>query len=102
MDHVQVAAHTQGKFDATPLRPVVQIGIGSLDDSMSENRVDDFVISCDDCVMKHTRTCGECIVSFICDREPGDAVVIDAAKVRALRLLHEAGMVPDLRLQRSS
>ena len=58
-------------------------------------------ISCDDCVMQHTRACDDCVVSFICGREPGDAVVLDVAEMRAVRLLGEAGLVPGLRLQRS-
>jgi len=54
-------------------------------------------ISCDDCVMQHTRACDDCVVTFICGREPGEAVVIDAAEARAVRLLGEAGLVPPLR-----
>ena len=55
------------------------------------------VISCDDCVMQHTSACDECVVTFICNREPDEAVVIDAAEVRAVRLLGDAGLVPHLR-----
>ena len=59
-------------------------------------------ISCDDCVMQHTTACDDCVVTFICGREPGDAVVLDVAEMRAVRLLGDAGLVPRLRLQRSS
>jgi len=59
-------------------------------------------ITCDDCVMQHTPACDDCVVSFICGREPGDAVVLDVAEMRAVRLLGDAGLVPHLRLQRSS
>jgi hypothetical protein len=59
-------------------------------------------ISCDDCVMQHTLACGDCVVSFICGREPGDAVVLDVTEMRAVRLLGDAGLVPHLRLRRSS
>ncbi len=58
-------------------------------------------ISCDDCVMQHTRICDDCVVTFICGRQPGDAVILDVAEVRAVRLLGEAGLVPQLRLLRS-
>ncbi len=58
-------------------------------------------INCDECTMQHTSACADCVVTFICDREPGRAVVVDVVEVRALRLLHEAGMVPDLRLRAS-
>jgi hypothetical protein len=54
-------------------------------------------ISCEECKMQHTTACEGCVVSFICDREPDDAVVIDVAEVRALRLLGQSGLVPPLR-----
>lgn len=57
-------------------------------------------ISCDECVMEGTSACADCVVTFLCEREPGDAVVIDVAEVRALRLLEEGGLVPGLRHQR--
>jgi hypothetical protein len=47
--------------------------------------------------MRHTDACDDCVVTFICDREPGDAVVIDATEARAVRLLSQAGLVPGLR-----
>jgi hypothetical protein len=52
------------------------------------------VISCDDCAMQNTSTCDDCMVSFILNREPGDAVVFDAAEARALRMLTQVGLVP--------
>ena len=55
------------------------------------------IISCDDCRMKDTSACADCIVTFICDREPGDAVIIDADEARAVRLLARSGLVPTLR-----
>ncbi|MFM8303992.1 MAG: hypothetical protein ACKOA9_06815 [Actinomycetota bacterium] len=55
------------------------------------------LIDCDDCTMQGTDTCADCVVSFIVGREPGDAVVIDVAEARAVRLLARAGLVPDLR-----
>ena len=54
-------------------------------------------ISCDDCTMQHTDACGDCIVTFICGREPDDAIIIDAAEERAVRMLIRSGLVPDLR-----
>jgi hypothetical protein len=54
-------------------------------------------ISCDDCVMQHTDACGDCVVTFICNREPDDAVIIDADEERAVRLLIRNGLVPELR-----
>lgn len=54
-------------------------------------------ISCDECRMRDSSACEECVVTFICDRDPCDAVVIEAEEVRALRLLGRAGLVPPLR-----
>jgi hypothetical protein len=56
-------------------------------------------ISCDDCVMQDSPACEDCVVTFICGREPGEAVVFDVAEARAVRLLGEAGLVPPLRRQ---
>jgi hypothetical protein len=54
-------------------------------------------IDCDDCVLQETEACDDCVVSYICSREPDDAIVIDVAEARALRLLSGAGLVPELR-----
>ena len=56
-------------------------------------------IDCATCVMEHTSTCDDCIVTFLCDRDPEEAVVIDVGEVRALRLLHASGLAPELRHQ---
>ncbi len=54
-------------------------------------------ISCDDCMMRSTSACEGCVVTFICEREPDDAIIIDVAEERAIRLLGRAGLVPPLR-----
>ena len=58
-----------------------------------------FTISCDDCTMRATDACADCVVTFLCGREPDDAVTIDLAEQRAVRLLADAGLVPRLRHQ---
>lgn len=57
-------------------------------------------IDCDGCIMQGTDACTDCVVTFICDRSPEDAVVFDVAEERALRLLGRNGLVPPLRHQR--
>lgn len=57
-------------------------------------------ISCDDCVAQGTPVCGDCVVTFLCERDPGEAVVIDVAEARALRLLERGGLAPALRHRR--
>jgi hypothetical protein len=59
--------------------------------------MDDLRIDCDECVMRDTAACDDCVVSFIVKREPGDAVVVDVEEQRALRALGERGLVPGLR-----
>jgi hypothetical protein len=59
-------------------------------------------ISCDECTMQSTEACEGCVVTFICNREPEDAVIIDATEERALRLLNSSGLVPPLRHRRIS
>ena len=61
-----------------------------------------FTISCGDCAMRQSDVCGDCVVTFICDREPDDAVVIDVAEARAVRLLTDAGLLPGLRHARDT
>jgi hypothetical protein len=56
-----------------------------------------FIISCDDCVMQHTSACEDCVVTFLCDREPDEGILIDADEARAVRLLSGAGLAPRLR-----
>jgi hypothetical protein len=58
---------------------------------------DGLVIDCDDCAMQGTSACDDCVVTFICSRQPGEAVVIDVAEERAIRLLSTAGLLPRLR-----
>ena len=54
-------------------------------------------IDCDECAMQGTDACADCVVTFICSREPGEAVVVDVAEERAIRLLSGAGLLPELR-----
>ena len=60
------------------------------------------VIDCDSCALQATDACDDCIVSFLLDREPDDAVVIDASEARAMRMLGRAGLVPTLRFSRKA
>jgi hypothetical protein len=57
------------------------------------------IISCDDCAMQASPTCDDCVVTYICRRDPDDALIINAAEERAVRMLGQAGLVPRLRHQ---
>ena len=58
---------------------------------------DVLTIDCAECSLSGTATCADCVVTFLCGREPDEAVVIDVAVARAVRLLGQAGLVPTLR-----
>ena len=59
-------------------------------------------IDCGECVLDGTDACQDCVVTFLCDRVPGDAVMIDLAEERAIRMLADAGLAPGLRHRRRS
>jgi hypothetical protein len=59
-------------------------------------------IDCGDCRFQGTDECADCVVTFICGREPDDALIIDASEARAVRLLAGAGLLPKLRHERRS
>ena len=54
-------------------------------------------IDCATCVMRESHACDDCLVTFICDRQPDEAVVISLDELRSIRLLNEVGLVPGLR-----
>jgi hypothetical protein len=56
-----------------------------------------YTVDCADCAMRETAACDDCIVSFVVSREPGEALVVDVAEARAMRMLSRAGLVPELR-----
>jgi len=58
---------------------------------------DTITIDCASCVMRDTPTCEDCVVTFLCDREPTDAVLLDLTERQALRRLAQAGLAPRLR-----
>ena len=54
-------------------------------------------IDCATCIMRESEACDDCVVTFLCDREPTEAVLLDLAEVQALRRLAQAGLAPRLR-----
>ena len=57
-------------------------------------------IDCNDCTMQCSDACEDCLVTYVCSRDPGDAVVVDEAELVAMRTMAEVGLVPRLRHQR--
>lgn len=56
-----------------------------------------FVIDCDTCPVQHSEACDDCVVTYVCNRTPGDALLVDLGDLRALRMLSDGGLVPRLR-----
>lgn len=59
--------------------------------------MESIVIDCATCIARASDACHDCVVTYVCERDPDDALIIDVAEYRALRLLNEAGLVPELR-----
>jgi len=59
--------------------------------------MDTLRISCDDCCMRDSAACTDCVVTFLCARDATDAVVLDLDEQRALRRLAASGLVPEVR-----
>ena len=57
-------------------------------------------IDCDDCELRDTTACDDCLVTFVLGHRPGEALIVDVQEARAARLLAGAGLVPRLRHQR--
>ena len=73
--------------------PVVPVALGA----RAEEPAGVLTIDCAECAHQHTSTCDDCVVTFLVDRQPEDAVVVDADEARAVRLLERAGLVPGIR-----
>ena len=58
---------------------------------------DTLEIDCDTCIMRNSDACGDCLVTYICNREPEDAVIVTIDELRSMRMLSEAGLVPSLK-----
>lgn len=63
----------------------------------SESQGDVLSISCDDCAMRASAACDDCVVSFFCEDLGARAVVLDLEEQRTLKMLANAGLVPTLR-----
>lgn len=79
-----------------PIRIPVPVSVDAGPDPLGPGSAG-LVIDCETCVMAASDACGDCVVTFILGREPGDAVVVDADEERALRALGDGGLVPRLR-----
>jgi hypothetical protein len=56
-----------------------------------------FTIDCDECSQQHTTRCDDCVVTFICNRDEDDAVVLNIDELRTVKMLQNSGLVPELR-----
>ena len=58
---------------------------------------DPLLIDCDTCPAQGSSACDDCVVTYVCNRDPGTALVVDLSELRAFRLLSDGGLVPRLR-----
>lgn len=63
-------------------------------------RSDPISISCDECSLEGTRACDDCVVSFLLGSGETEAVIVDVMEARAMKLLHQAGLLPELRFEK--
>ena len=59
-------------------------------------------IDCETCEMRGTDACADCVVTFLCERDEQEAVVLDTGEQRVLHLLGREGLVPPLRHRTTS
>jgi len=67
------------------------------EDSLPTHTDPPLLIDCDECSLASTDACTDCMVTYLCSRQPGEAVVVELAEHRAITLLAGAGLVPPLR-----
>ena len=49
--------------------------------------------------MQCTSACDDCVVTFLVGQEAEDSLVLDLDQARVVRLLGNAGLVPDLKFR---
>lgn len=69
---------------------------------MNEMNGSGLTISCDDCRMRCTSACDDCVVTFLLDddtteRSGHEVMMLDLDQARVVKLLGKAGLVPDLK-----
>jgi hypothetical protein len=56
-------------------------------------------ISCDDCSMRCSAACDDCVVTFLVGQDTEESLILDLDQARVVRLLGKAGLVPDLKFR---
>lgn len=68
---------------------------------MNEMNGSGVTISCDECSMRCTSACDDCVVTFLLsddtERSGHEVMVLDLDQARVVKLLGKAGLVPDLK-----
>ena len=60
-------------------------------------KIEKILVDCESCPLSETTSCEDCLVTFICDRDPRSAVVISLDEWRSMRSMTKAGLLPKLR-----
>ena len=54
-------------------------------------------IDCELCPLANYSCCDDCLVTFICDRDPEAAVIISLDEWRSMKTMAKVGLLPELR-----
>ena len=54
-------------------------------------------IDCELCPLANSDSCDDCLVTFICDRDPETAVIISLDEWRSMKAMTKVGLLPELR-----
>jgi hypothetical protein len=69
---------------------------------MNEMTEECLTISCNDCSMRCTSACDDCVVTFVLGDTPSaehESLVLDLDQARVVRMFSRAGLIPDLKFQ---
>ena len=54
-------------------------------------------IDCESCPLINTDLCDDCLVTFICDRDPKAAVIVSLEEWKSMKSMTKVGLLPELR-----
>ena len=54
-------------------------------------------IDCELCPLANTDSCDDCLVTFICDRDPKEAIIVSLDEWKSMKSMTKVGLLPELR-----
>lgn len=87
-------------MEPTPIDTSRPLGVAD-DQRAAAERPESFSFGCDDCSLRHSEHCDDCVVAYLCAADDG-AVVVTIDELRLVRHLQAGGLAPPLRYRRST